>query len=62
MIYYKVRRAFDNKRIGATHFLVANELYTAKEVQKLNIPHKYLDKLDISKRRIYFFFGARFEL
>lgn len=72
MIYYKVKKEFDNKRIHPfvknNQFLIANELYTEKELNKLfynglRFYKDYLtffDKIEISKNKTYFFFGARF--
>ncbi len=42
-------------------FLIKDELYTEKEKEKYNIPAFYLEEVNISKRNIYWFFGARFE-
>lgn len=65
MKYYKVKQESDN----VTHnkgFLVANELYTEKELDKLNLSGKFIelnfDKVEISKFKTYWLFGARFEL
>jgi hypothetical protein len=43
------------------HAIVKNELFTKKEVEKYKIPTKILIPVEISKKRVYFFFGARFE-
>lgn len=76
MTYYKVKPEYDNcrytridKRSGKRTwggFLVANELYTLKELKRMEEngckglePYKF-DPVEISKRRIYWFFGARF--
>ena len=69
MKYYKVKPENDNrfvcdinnKRIITT--LVANELYTENEYNKkgLSIYVNYFDVVNISNKRTYFFFGARFE-
>lgn len=65
MIYYKVKPQYDNLRIynkkgKYTGFLIANELYTAKEREKLNISDHVFELLEVPKRAIYWFFGARF--
>jgi len=43
------------------HAIVKNELFTKKEIEKYKIPTKILVPVEISKKRVYFFFGARFE-
>ena len=67
MIYYQVPKVLDGKAIKVlhkkrlyTHCLVAYELYTKKECEKLCIPLEKLCKVDISRKNIYWFFGARF--
>lgn len=44
------------------HSLVKGELYTAKELKKLNINpcSKFFTPVEVSRRKIYWFFGARF--
>ena len=84
MVYYKVKPEFDNVVISKNFdFLVGNELYTGKEIQKLEKMYanrrnyskvkKELDEkervkfssmfdlVEVSKRDIYWSFGARFE-
>lgn len=84
MIYYRVKPEFDNVIVSKKFdILVANELYTVKELRKLEKMYAnkgnytktekelegkarvkfYLmfEPVEISKRRIYWFFGARFE-
>lgn len=46
---------------GPTRTLVKDELFTEKEVQKYNIPCEHLKPVTVSKKNVYFFFGARFE-
>ena len=71
MEYYKVKPQYDNRtrytwnnhRQGVSNgILIANELYTPKEFEKLAMCPAWFDKVNISKRRTYFFFGARFEM
>jgi len=68
MKYYKVKPSCDQlgyatgKR-GLGH-LIGKELYTQKEVSKIFISIAFKDAFDIveiSSKRTYFFFGARFE-
>lgn len=61
MLYWKVKPECDNKRRADGSVLVANELYTTKEKEKFHISENALVPVEISKRCIYFFFGARFE-
>ena len=72
MKYYKVRPEFDNKRVARSgYYLVGNELLTPAELRKLeNQYSKYaltpsnfmrmFEEVEVSKRTVYFFFGARF--
>lgn len=41
--------------------LVKDELFTEKEVQKYKLNREYLKPATVSKKNVYFFFGARFE-
>ena len=65
MIYYHVRKEYDNfpqnPRIHDGNILVAEELYTEKEFNKL--PFVYagaFEKVEIPKSQTYMCFGARF--
>lgn len=60
MKYYKIKREYDNRKRKDGSVYIANELYTEKEKEKYNIPLNYCDIVEISKKKIYFFFGARF--
>jgi len=42
------------------HAIVKNELFTKKEAEKYQIPAKILQAVEVSKKSVYFFFGARF--
>lgn len=66
MIYYRVRREYDqfpqNPKVHNGHILVAEELYTEKEFNKL--PFVYagaFERVDIPKSQTHVFFGARFQ-
>jgi hypothetical protein len=71
MEYYKVLSQYDNKKryrwnnhgqgVADGSILVANELYTPCEFAKLANCPAWFEKVNIPKRNIYFFFGARFE-
>lgn len=69
MTYYRIKKQYDNKRryIRNNHgqrvpngILIANELYTPAEYKKLSICPDWVEKVEIPKSKIYFFFGARF--
>ena len=70
MKYYRVKPQYDNKtrytwnnhHQGVSNgILVANELYTPKEFEKLANCPEWFEVVEISKRSTYWFFGARFE-
>lgn len=70
MLYYKVKSQYDNKvrytwnnhgQGVSNGILIANELYTPGEFRKIANYPAWFEKVNISKRNIYFFFGARFE-
>lgn len=60
MKYYKIKKEHGNRRRKDGSIYIANELYTENEKEKYNIPLNYCDVVEISKRNVYFFFGARF--
>ena len=71
MKYYKVKKEYDqrtiykykgNYRIPFT-FLVADELYTEKELEKIGIrkDSRMFDAVEVSRKKIYWFFGCRFQ-
>lgn len=63
MIYFKVPANMDNTKINKNGWnFVANELFTISELAKKGFSDlKKLERVEISKRMVYFFFGARFE-
>lgn len=64
MIYYRVRKECDQKRIskGKGKFLVAKELYTKGERNKMSkVSDEAFEQVHISKNKTFWFFGARFE-
>lgn len=71
MTYYRVKPQYDNFRLYHNRkykgILIANELYTEKELVKHNIllsrgvKSEFFDMVEIPKTKIYWFFGARFE-
>ena len=60
MIYYKVKKKYDQKRRKDGQIYIAHELYTAHEKSRLHIPEEYLEAVNISLKKVYFVFGARF--
>ncbi len=65
MRYYRVRKEYDNfpqnPKIKDGNILIANELYTEKEFNRL--PYVYagaFEMIDIPKNQTYWMFGARF--
>lgn len=60
MLYYKIKPGFDQKKRCDGSILIANELYTPREKERFNILDKAVDPVQVSKRSICFFFGARF--
>lgn len=70
MTYYRVKSQYDNKtrykwnnhRQGvANSILIANELYTPAEFEKIANCPSWFEVVTIKKTNIYYFFGARFE-
>lgn len=74
MTYYRVKQEYDgtrclayNKKRNFWYYdreLVANELYTKKELDKFNNKevYKFVTPVEIKKTNAYFFFGRRFQL
>ena len=71
MKYYKVKKQYDNYQKNSDFdIFVQNELYTEKEFEKVKNEYignkdkllKMFDIVEVSKRKIYWLFGARFEM
>lgn len=76
MHYYRVKPEYDQKKRIKNHryfnkmkpdgVFVANELYTAGEIEKFYIPfekfYDYFEHVVIPKNKVYWFFGCRFEI
>lgn len=69
MLYYRVKPEFDNvRRDKDFNIFIGNELYTPKELEKVRATYNnrrfnfdsIFEKVEISRKKIYFFFGARF--
>lgn len=71
MLYYRVKDNCDNypkyvyvgssKKVKQDGVLVGCELYTPAERKKIANADKFFEKVIISQRKTYWFFGARFE-
>ena len=61
MKYYKVKPEADNRKRSDGSIYIANELYTPSEAKRYNLNMDYIDAVEVSKRRVYWCFGARFE-
>lgn len=78
MKYYRVKPQYDNKQlcvikrgkyVNCGDILIARELYTIKEWEKVVKNHVFgcapadcVEAVEVSKRKTYLFFGARFEM
>ena len=69
MLYYRVKPENDNRRRFKVHrgggleidgIWIANELYTPKEISRYPGGVAMCDPVNVSKKQVYFFFGARF--
>lgn len=62
MKYYRVKQAYDGRyNITGKIELIAGELYTSREMEKLHIRKYMCDVVEIPKSKIYWSFGGRFE-
>lgn len=71
MLYYRVKADCDNyprfayigksNKVKRSGSLVGHELYTPAEREKIANSDKFFEKVEISKRKIYWLFGARLE-
>ena len=71
MLYFKAKKEYDQTprykktargRVYDNTILIQNELYTAREREKLAMSADCFDVVSIPKTRVYFSFGARFEM
>lgn len=60
MKYLMVKPQYDNRRRADGGFYIQNELYTLKEAERCKVNKSFCVLLEVSKKDIYFFFGARF--
>ena len=65
MKYYKVPQRLDGKQAyngrGAYTPLVGGELFTEKECARIGLNKALCTPVEVSRKKIYFCFGARFE-
>ena len=71
MMYYRVKGDCDNypkfvyvgksNKVKQSGLLVGEELYTPAERAKIANADKFFEKVEVSQRKTYWFFGARFE-
>ena len=71
MKYYRVLPQYDNrtlyklnnyKKAVPAGIMIANELYTLKEYARFAMNPACFELVEISQKKIYWFFGARFEM
>lgn len=60
MIYFKVKANADQKPRSDGSILIADELYTAREMEKYHINLANVDPVRETPKHTYFCFGARF--
>lgn len=60
MTYAKIKPECHDKQLLNGWYLVANELYTMNEVDKYAIPKSYYDEIEVSSKKVFHLFGARF--
>lgn len=73
MIYYRVKPEYNDKPIykrskqgnycvPSGRYFVGNELFTPKEREKIAATGVVFDRVEISRKRVGWLFGARFSL
>ena len=62
MLFFRVKREFDQKRKGLSDIYIADELYTAREVERDKLNRAFLEGVNIPKNQTFWNFGARFEI
>ena len=61
MLYYKVKPEADQKRRKDGTIYIAEELYTEKEAERLQLNTNFMNLVNVKKNNTYFFFGVRFQ-
>lgn len=65
MVYYKAKNDMQSLYIHDTSkciTILKDELFTTSEMQKNKLPFDLFEVVDVNKRDVIWFFGARFEL
>ena len=65
MVYYKAKKDMQSIYTHDTSkciTIVKDELFTTSEMQKNKLPFDLFDVVEINKRDVIWFFGARFEV
>ncbi len=60
MTYYQVLPQFDNYVLPKRLIYIMDELFTPAEVKRYHVDKKRCRKINCSRKKTYFFFGARF--
>lgn len=66
MQYYRVPKELGQRHVYSARqyvtTLIANELFTLRELEQMGVAWlaKKLEAVEVSRRKIYWFFGARF--
>lgn len=61
MLFYKVKKEADNIPLKSRLIYIGGELATESEIKRYKMDKKHMTPVNISKRRTYWFWGARFE-
>lgn len=59
MKYYQVKKEYDNLKRPDGSIYIGMELYTEREVKKLNLNRDYMDIVDYPRHLTFFMFGCR---
>ena len=62
MNYYKVPKQMDNRRTANGTIFISGELLTGKGALKMGANLDALERIELSQRKTYWFFGARFAM
>ena len=62
MQYFMIKWSADNKPRSDGSIYVGKELYTKREIEKYKTPNSFYEPFEISRRKTYWFFGARFAI
>ena len=63
MVYYKAKNDYQSLYNNSKYVtIVKGELFTTTEIIKSNLPKELFEQVEINKRDVAWFFGARFEV